>query len=73
MDSTTGWLDELKLRVGYGVTSNQSISPYATLGALSTKVYNFNDVYATGYYVSALAYTALGWEYSNTMNYCVDF
>ena len=73
MDSTRGWLDELKLRVGYGVTSNQSISPYATLGSLSTKVYNFNDVYATGYYVSSLPNTALGWEFSNTMNYGVDF
>ena len=73
MESTKNWLDELKIRVGYGVTSNQSISPYATLGALSTKVYNFNDTYATGYYVSTLPNTALGWEFSNTMNYGVDF
>ena len=73
MESTKGWLDELKLRVGYGVTSNQSISPYATLGSLSTKVYNFNDAYATGYYVSSLPNPNLGWEFSNTMNYGLDF
>ena len=73
MESTKSWLDELKLRVGYGVTSNQSISTYATLGSLGTKVYNFNDVYATGYYVSSLPNTSLGWEFSNTMNYGVDF
>lgn len=73
MESTKGWLDELKLRVGYGVTSNQSISPYATLGSLGTKVYNFNDEYATGYYVSKLPNAELGWEFSNTMNYGLDF
>lgn len=73
MESTKGWLDELKLRVGYGVTSNQSISPYATLGSLSTKVYNYNDTYATGYYINTVANPNLGWEFSNTMNYGVDF
>ena len=74
MQGTRGWLDELKLRVGYGVTSNQSVSAYATLGSLSTKVYNFNeDKYATGYYVSKLPNTELGWEYSNTWNYGVDY
>ena len=48
------WMDELKLRVGYGETSNQAISPYQTLGSLGTMVYNFGDTYATGYYVSTL-------------------
>ena len=73
MAGTRGWLDELKLRVGYGVTSNQSVSAYATLGSLSTKVYNFNESYATGYYVSSLPNTELGWEYSNTWNYGIDY
>ena len=31
------WLDNLKLRVGYGETSNQSINPYSTMGTLSTR------------------------------------
>ena len=35
------WLNSLKLRAGYGETSNQSVDPYATLGALSTRPYNF--------------------------------
>lgn len=30
------WIDNLKLRVGYGETSNQSVNPYQTLGTLST-------------------------------------
>lgn len=64
----------LKLRVGYGETSNQSIDPYKTLGLLSTRPYNFgDDDYAVGYYVSELPNSELGWEYSTTWNYGLDF
>ena len=38
MQGASGWLDELKFRLGYGETSNQAISPYQTLGSLGTKV-----------------------------------
>jgi TonB-dependent starch-binding outer membrane protein SusC len=67
------WLSSLKLRVGYGETSNQSVDPYATLGALSTRPYNFGTTYGTGVYVTELPNAALGWEYSKTMNYGLDF
>lgn len=67
------FLDELKLRVGYGQTSNQAIDPYATLGRLATRPYNFGDELAIGYYVSELPNTRLGWEYSETWNYGIDF
>ena len=63
----------LKLRAGYGETSNQAVSPYSTLGILSTNPYNFGSTYATGYYVSTLPNPSLGWEYSKTWNYGVDF
>lgn len=66
-------IDLLKLRVGFGQTSNQSIDPYATLGRLNTRPYNFGDVYSTGYYVSQLPNENLGWEYSVTWNFGVDF
>ena len=66
-------IDMLKLRLGYGQTSNQSVAPYATLGRLATRPYNFGDTYSTGYYVSQLPNSNLGWEYSETMNYGVDF
>lgn len=65
--------DNLKVRVGYGQTSNQSIAPYQTLGKLSTSFYNFGSTYATGYNVSLLPNPGLGWEYSKTWNYGVDF
>ncbi len=67
------WIDMLKLRAGYGQTSNQAINPYQTLGTLSTRPYNFGSEYATGYYVSQLPNPNLGWEYSSTWNFGVDF
>jgi TonB-linked SusC/RagA family outer membrane protein len=67
------WIDNLKLRIGYGETSNQAISPYSTLGGLAIRNYNFGDTYKAGYYVNALPNPELGWEYSKTWNFGVDF
>ena len=75
MESTKTWLDNLKLRVGYGETSNQSINPYSTLGGLAIRNYNFGNGtnYMAGYYVNALPNPDLGWEYSKTWNFGLDF
>ena len=67
------WVDMLKIRAGFGQTSNQSISPYSTLGRLSTSYYNYGSDFVTAYYVSSLPNTALGWEYSETYNLGVDY
>ena len=67
------WLDNLKLRVGYGETSNQAINPYSTLGGLGIRNYNFGSTYKAGYYVNSLPNDALGWEYSKTWNFGLDF
>ncbi len=67
------WIDNLKLRVGYGETSNQSINPYSTLGGLAVRNYNFGSTYKAGYYVNALPNPELGWEYSKTWNFGLDF
>jgi TonB-linked SusC/RagA family outer membrane protein len=72
MEDITG-IDMLKFRAGYGQTSNQSVAPYATLGRLATRPYNFGDTYSTGYFVSQLPNPNLGWEYSETMNVGFDF
>lgn len=69
-----GVIDNLKLRIGYGQTSNQSIAPYSTLGRLNTRPYNFGpNTYSTGYYVSTLPNPDLGWEFSKTLNLGLDF
>jgi TonB-linked SusC/RagA family outer membrane protein len=70
------WLDNLKLRAGYGETSNQAIAPYQTRGSLATRPYNFGDAtsgFITGTYVSMSPNDQLGWEYSTTWNYGLDF
>jgi TonB-linked SusC/RagA family outer membrane protein len=73
MQSVTA-VNSLKLRAGFGVTSNQSIAPYATLGRLTPRPYNFGPTnYQTGLFVTDLPNPTLGWEYSKTWNYAVDF
>jgi len=67
------WVNLLKLRAGYGETSNQAVNPYATLGALSTRPYNFGSTNSTGVYVTELPNPDLGWEFSTTWNYGLDF
>jgi TonB-linked SusC/RagA family outer membrane protein len=67
-------IDLLKLRVGFGQTSQQSINAYQTLGLLNTRPYNFGPTnYSIGYYVSQLPNENLGWEYSLTYNFGLDF
>ncbi len=66
-------INMLKLRVGYGQTSNQAVNPYATLGLLSTRPYNFGSEYSTGYLVTQLPSPYLGWEFSKTTNIGIDF
>ena len=73
MENTKSWLDNLKLRVGFGETSNQAISPYSTLGGLATRNYNFGTTYKSGYYVNSLPNPELGWEFSKTWNFGLDF
>jgi TonB-linked SusC/RagA family outer membrane protein len=66
-------IDRLKLRVGYGTTSNQAIKPYSTLGLLGTTPYNFGSNFVTGYNVTGLPNPNLGWEYSTTLNTALEF
>jgi len=67
------WIDALKLRAGYGQTSNQAVAPYSTLGSLNTNPYNFGTTYSTGFNVNTVPNPKLGWEYSVTYNFAADF
>lgn len=67
-------INNLKLRAGFGQTSNQAIAPYSTLGRLDTRPYNFGpNSYSTGYFVSQVPNPGLGWEFSKTLNLGLDF
>ena len=73
------WLSNLKVRGGWGKTSNQGVNPYTTLGLLSTGTaytYNFGNNVANGqqgYLVTNLANNALKWQTTSQWNVGVDF
>jgi TonB-dependent starch-binding outer membrane protein SusC len=70
------WVNSLKLRGGWGITSNQGINPYATLGALSTNAYNFGPGTAgqnIGYLVTSLANQNLKWQSTAETDIGLDF
>jgi TonB-linked SusC/RagA family outer membrane protein len=71
-----GWVTNLKLRGGWGITSNQGVAPYSTLGLLSTSTYNFGQATAgeqSTYLVTSLANTHLHWEQTAETNIGVDY
>jgi len=76
------WLDQLKLRVGVGVTGNAAVSPYGTLGVISSYWMPFStgnsQILVTNepYYTSgsnAMPNKNLGWEKTTQWNFGVDF
>ena len=69
-------LSSLKLRVGWGVSGNTSINPYATYGKLGRFPYNFgvtSDNAAIGYVPTEIANQTLGWERTSELNFGLDF
>lgn len=69
------WLDQLKLRVGYGVTGNQGIQPYATFSDYSQVI---DYATATGDRLLAMGVTnlqnnGLKWERTSSWNAGIDF
>ena len=67
-------LSNLKLRVSYGFTGNNSIDPYSTQNILaSQQYYDFNGATANGWLAARLANSDLGWERTREFNAGVDF
>ena len=69
-------ISNLKLRGGWGVTSNQGINPYATLGVLGVDFYNYGSTPAgnnPGFLVQNLANKSLTWASTSQFNIGVDF
>jgi len=66
-------LNLLKFRAGWGQTSNQAVNPYSTMGRLNVAPYNFGTFGSAGVYGDQAPNPDLGWEYSKTQNYGVDF
>ncbi|MFA6853542.1 SusC/RagA family TonB-linked outer membrane protein [Lascolabacillus massiliensis] len=69
------WVDEMKLRVGYGVTGNQSgLDPYKTLQLYGTSgTYYDNGAWLTAYRINQNANPDLKWEETAMFNVGLDF
>jgi len=67
------WLNELKPRIGYGVTGNSSVAPYTTSGPLSRNNYVFGTVPAIGYLPQTVQNPDLSWEKTSQTNMGIDF
>jgi TonB-linked SusC/RagA family outer membrane protein len=65
-------ISDLKLRASYGVTGNQEIGQYQSLGALNTESYNFGNVINVGYAPSRIGNPNLKWETTAQVNLGVD-
>jgi TonB-dependent starch-binding outer membrane protein SusC len=70
------WLTNLKIRGGWGKTSNQGIAPYTTLGALGVSNYNFG-LAAPGQQFAlvfnSLPNPDLKWQSTSQWNIGLDF
>jgi TonB-linked SusC/RagA family outer membrane protein len=75
MQGLTGVVDELKLRVGYGVSGNQSgLNPYQSMSLYgSSGLYYDNGAWHTAYGVSQNPNPNLKWESTSMFNVGLDF
>ncbi len=68
------WVNDLKLRVGAGVTGNSAVQPYSTQGAITSLFYPFLSTNTAGSIPNTiLANKDLGWERTTQYNLGVDF
>ncbi|MFB9109670.1 SusC/RagA family TonB-linked outer membrane protein [Flavobacterium gyeonganense] len=68
--SDVSWIDQLKLRVGFGVTGNAAVDPYSTQPPLAGIVYPNGSGIVNN---ATLGNPALGWEKTKQINYGIDF
>ncbi len=68
------WIDQLKLRMGVGVTGNSAIGPYYTKGGLTSLFYAIGSTTTPGSKTSTvLANQGLGWEKTTQYNLGFDY
>ncbi len=67
------WLNDLKIRVGYGVTGTASIAPYSSFSSFVPGMTILGSGLAdTSYFTSNIANLALTWEKSKSWNFGID-
>jgi len=69
-----GWINDLKLRIGAGVTGNSAVPAYATQGGITSLFYPFYTNNTAGAIPSLeMANLDLGWEKTTQYNVGIDF
>ncbi|HMU08423.1 MAG TPA: TonB-dependent receptor [Ferruginibacter sp.] len=69
-------INNLRLRVGWGIAASQGINPYATLGGLGSSAYNYGQGTGGqqgGYVISGLPNKKLKWQSTSQFNFGLDF
>ncbi|MBQ2128903.1 MAG: TonB-dependent receptor [Prevotella sp.] len=69
MESTRSWLDNLKLRVAWGVSGNAAVKPYQTLATVSATTPNSSDSFIP----MSMSNPDLSWETTSSFNLGLDF
>nr|NQU93309.1 SusC/RagA family TonB-linked outer membrane protein [Bacteroidota bacterium] len=67
-----GWIDDLKIRAGFGVTGNQNIGNYSFASTYNTYLYNFNGNFVTAAVPTVLPNPNVKWESQKQINIGVD-
>lgn len=74
-----GWINQMKLRAGYGVTGNSAVSPYQTTGSVTSTYANMPfgvgnvSSNTTGTKADVMPNLDLGWEKTASLNLGLDF
>jgi TonB-linked SusC/RagA family outer membrane protein len=66
-------VNELKLRLSYGISGNQGVDPYNTLSTLTTTPYIYDGVTTIGVTPSRIGNKDLKWESTKGFNAAIDF
>ena len=74
MEKAKNWMSNLKLRLSYGITGNNSVGDYATqLNMTSPIYYPFGSSYTQGMTINGVVDKNLKWEKSHEINFGIDF
>src|SRR5436190_3632529 len=71
---SVSWINDLKLRIGAGITGNSAVDAYTTKGAITPLFYPFLSTITAGSLPSSVfANPDLGWEKTTQYNLGLDF
>ena len=73
LESATDWVSNLKLRLSYGESGNQGLSPYQSLSIMSPTTSSIGNQLSNAYYEQTQENPNLRWETTSQFNVGIDF